>query len=145
MADVKIVDIDGEQWNIKDQDARSKITTLEEVVSTQKLQDLQITLENGYTCKSMGMDNHYKAGKIHFVQIRIEDLSGNGIGTTSTTKIAVLNITAIRQTGFILRDYRAPATARGFIDTDGSLWLGESNGIVQNDNVILGEIIFAEP
>ena len=28
MADVKIVDIDGEQWNIKDQDARNEITTL---------------------------------------------------------------------------------------------------------------------
>lgn len=29
MADVKIVDIDGEQWNIKDQMAREKIATLE--------------------------------------------------------------------------------------------------------------------
>ena len=29
MADVKIVDIDGEQWNIKDQDARNKIKILE--------------------------------------------------------------------------------------------------------------------
>lgn len=30
MADVKIVDIDGSQWNMKDQEARSKIATLEE-------------------------------------------------------------------------------------------------------------------
>lgn len=30
MADVKIVDIDGSQWNMKDQEARNKITTLEE-------------------------------------------------------------------------------------------------------------------
>lgn len=29
MADVKIIDIDGEQWNIKDQTAREKIATLE--------------------------------------------------------------------------------------------------------------------
>lgn len=32
MADVKIVDIDGEQWNIKDQDARNKITVLEQKI-----------------------------------------------------------------------------------------------------------------
>ena len=31
MADVKIVDIDNEQWNIKDQEARNKIATLEEL------------------------------------------------------------------------------------------------------------------
>lgn len=30
MADVKIIDIDNEQWNIKDQVARDKIATLEE-------------------------------------------------------------------------------------------------------------------
>ena len=30
MADVKIVDIDNVQWNIKDQEARNKITVLEE-------------------------------------------------------------------------------------------------------------------
>lgn len=29
MADVKIIDIDSEQWNIKDQDARNKIAILE--------------------------------------------------------------------------------------------------------------------
>lgn len=145
MADVKIVDIDGSQWNIKDQDARSKITILEEVVSTQKLPDLQITIENGCTCKSIEVNNHYKVGKIHFVHMRIEDLSGNGIGTTVTTKIAVLNIAPISLTGFILRDYRAPATARGFIDTEGGVWLGESNGIVPGNNVIFGEVIFAEP
>lgn len=28
MADVKIIDIDGVQWNVKDQDARNEITTL---------------------------------------------------------------------------------------------------------------------
>lgn len=32
MADVKIIDINDEQWNIKDQDARNKITVLEQKV-----------------------------------------------------------------------------------------------------------------
>ena len=34
MADVKIVDIDGFQWNMKDQEARNKIATLETEVNT---------------------------------------------------------------------------------------------------------------
>ena len=34
MADVKIVDIDNVQWNMKDQEARNKITTLENALQT---------------------------------------------------------------------------------------------------------------
>lgn len=34
MADVKIVDIDNVQWNMKDQEARSKIATLENMLQT---------------------------------------------------------------------------------------------------------------
>lgn len=34
MADVKIVDIDGSQWSMKDQEARDKIVTLETEVNT---------------------------------------------------------------------------------------------------------------
>lgn len=43
MADVKIVDIDGSQWNVKDQESRTKIATLEEDNATNKtnIQNLQ--------------------------------------------------------------------------------------------------------
>ena len=43
MADVKIVDIDGSQWSMKDQVARDKIATLEEDNTTNKtnIQNLQ--------------------------------------------------------------------------------------------------------
>lgn len=43
MADVKIVDIDGEQWNIKDQDARNK--NIEQDVKIQNLTS-EINLAN---------------------------------------------------------------------------------------------------
>lgn len=36
MADVKIVDIDSEQWNIKDQEARTRIAALEEKTTVKK-------------------------------------------------------------------------------------------------------------
>lgn len=34
MADVKIIDIDNEQWNIKDQTARNDITTIKESINS---------------------------------------------------------------------------------------------------------------
>lgn len=145
MSDVKIIDISNEQWNIKDQDARTRITTLEENVSTQDLQDAQITMKNGYTCKSIQIFNHYKVGKIHFALVRIEDLSGDGVGTTGTIYIATTDLIPKKYTSFIAREYRAAATARLSLEQDGSLSIGESNGINNGNNVIVGELIFAEP
>lgn len=145
MADVKIIDIDGEQWNIKDQDAREKVAIIEENISTQDLQDGQITIKNGYTCKSIQITNQYKAGKIHFALIRIEDLSGDEVGGTRTINIASTDLIPKKYTAFIARDYRAPATVRCGLEVDGSISIGESNGIKNGNNVIMGEIIFAEP
>lgn len=144
MADVKIVDINGEQWNIKDQDARTKIATIEEDISSQDLQDIQVTMRDGYTCKLISISSHYKVGKIHFAIIRIENLSGNFIGTERTANIAVTNLKAKKTTSCILRDYIAPATVRCSIKENGSIYLEESNGISNGNNIILGEIIFAE-
>lgn len=145
MADVKIVDIDNVQWNIKDQDARTRITTLEENVSTQDLQDARVTMEDGYTCKSIQISNHYKVGKIHFAIVFIENLSGDNVGTTSTIRIANTDLIPKKYTCFIAREYRSTATARLFLEQDGSLSIGESNGINNGNNVIVGELIFAEP
>ena len=145
MADVKVIDIDGEQWNIKDQDARNNIAKIEETISTQDLQDVQVTMKNGYTCKSIQIGSHYKVGKIHFAVIRIEDLSGSGVGTTTTINIASTSLTPKKYTVFIARDYRVPATARCALETDGSISIAESNGINDGNNVVVGELIFAEP
>lgn len=145
MAEVKIIDIDGEQWNIKDQDARTKIATIEEDISSQDLQDIQVTMRNGYTCKSIVISDHYKVGKIHFATIRIDDLSGDLIGTGGTAHMAVMNLKAKKSTSFIAREYVAQATVRCSIGIDGSLRLDESNGINNGRNMIIGEIIFAEP
>lgn len=45
MADVKIVDIDNEQWNMKDQEARNKIANLEElgkILDWQEIEDCNV-------------------------------------------------------------------------------------------------------
>ena len=47
MADVKIVDIDNEQWNIKDQEARNKIANLEtEIPKLKTVEKWQYTIPN---------------------------------------------------------------------------------------------------
>ena len=70
MADVKIVDIDNVQWNMKDQEARNKIANLENVLQTKAneikaeiigegIRDfrvgssyftISVTVPNGYKC-----------------------------------------------------------------------------------------------
>ena len=70
MADVKIVDIDGSQWNMKDQEARNKIANLENMLQTKANEikaeiigsgirdfrvgssyfSMQVTVPNGYKC-----------------------------------------------------------------------------------------------
>ena len=145
MADVKIIDIDGERWDIKDQNARDKIAALEDSLSTKDLPDAQVTMKNGYTCKSIQISNRYKTGKINFATIRIENLSGNGVGGTKTVHIASTNLNPKKITTFIARDYKTLATVRCNLEQDGGISIKESNGIKNGDNVILGEMIFAEP
>lgn len=144
MADVKAIDIGGEQWDIKDQNARDKIAALEDSLSTKDLPDAQVTMKNGYTCKSIIISNCYKAGKINFAAIRLENLSGKGVGGTATIHIASTNLIPKKNTTFIARDYKTPATVRCDLNQDGGISIKESNGIKDGDNVILGEIIFAE-
>ena len=144
MADVKIFDIDGEQWNIKDQDTRDRIAILEDSLSTKDLPDAQIIMVDGYTCSSIKITECYKVGKIIFSYLRIENLSGKGVGGTSDITIADTNFIPKKYTSFIARDYIAPATVKCYLKDNGELCLGESNGVKDGYNVICGELIFAE-
>ena len=145
MADVKIIDIDGEQWNIKDETARDRITVLENSLSAKGLPDAQITMKEGYTCESITIKECYKVGKINFALMRIINLSGAGVGSTVTIQIAFTNLIPIKKTTFIARDYVTPATVRFSLEPDGSISMEETNGIKDGNNIIYAEIIFAEP
>lgn len=77
MADVKIVDIDNEQWNIKDQEARTRIATLEEKTT------VNITKKIDQTVIKM---NLVEINGEKFVQLHINGLSWAGvIGSTIAT------------------------------------------------------------
>ena len=144
MSDVKTIDINGEQWNMKDQDARSSIVAIKDSISTKDLPDAWVAMRDGYTCKSIRISECYKAGKVVFACVRIENLSGKDIGSSHDVIIASTNLLPIKFTSFIARDYKAPATVRCHLDRYGDLGIGESNGIKDGNNVIIGELIFAE-
>lgn len=144
MADVKIIDIDNEQWNIKDQEARNRITNLEKLFITEDLQDVVINLNAGYTAMDIKGYAHYKIGKIHFVTFLIRELAGPAIGTGNTANIATTNLRPKKETSFIMNDYKNKAMFRCYVNTDGTLAVAESVGSVSGSNTSYGELIFAE-
>lgn len=144
MQNVKIVDIDNVQWNIKDQDARNKITNIEELFIAKDLPDVEINLNTGYTVMDIQGYAHYKIGKIHFVTFLIRELAGPAIGTGNTANIATTNLRPKKETSFIMNDYKNKATLRCYIHVDGTLAVAESVGSVSGSNTSYGELIFAE-
>ena len=144
MADVKTVDIDGSQWSMKDQVARDKINELEEKLSTQDLEDIKINLNSGYTASEANLIQHYKVGKIHFMDVRLVDISGTNIGTDRTAHMGFINIHAKKRVNFLLLEYRSTKTIRCFIEPTGEIGIGESLGITPGNNYCVGELIFAE-
>lgn len=145
MAEVHIVDIDGEQWDIKDSPLTARVAALEEAVSTKDLQNIELNMKPDYTAVISTIYNHYSVGKIHFMSIRLQHLAGNNIGTSSTALFGSINIRPKKDTVFILYDYANNAILRCYINTNGEIAAGESIGVVPGNNIILGEIIFAEP
>lgn len=144
METVNTLDIGGTQWEIRDEEARNKIAVLEENDIIKDIDDINITLKSDYKAKSAIIDNHYKIGKIHFMGISLQDVSGPNIGTTSTANLGSINIHPRKYTTFLLYDYTSGAVLRCFINKDGIINIGESTGVVQGYNFCLGELIFAE-
>lgn len=144
MADVKIIDIDGEQWNIKDEPLTARVENLETTTSIKSLPDMELNLSPGYTASEKRFINHYSAGKIHFVTIQLSNLSGNNIGTNSSATIGSLSVHPKRETTFLLYDYKSRCILRCYISASGAISIGESEGVTSGNNGIFGELIFAE-
>lgn len=144
MADASIIDIGGTQWNVKDKNARDRITVIEDLLTTKILPDLTFTRNTSYSWKVFKLEYHYSFGKIHFIFIRLENVSGAGIGTFNSARLGKIDILPAKETSFMLFDYRNGRTMRCYLETDGSFCIGESNGVSSGNNVCFGELIFAE-
>ena len=140
MAEVAKIDIDGVQWDVKDQEARNKIANLENLFITEDLPDVEITLNTGYTAIEIRGYAHYKIGKIHFVTFLIRELAGNAIGTGNTANVATTNLRPKKETSFIMNDYTNKATLRCYIDSNGTFAVAESMGSVSGSNTYTASV-----
>ena len=144
MAEVHIVDIDGEQWDIKDLPLTERVAALENNQTPEVLSDVAITLNSGYSAVTARLNNHYKIGKTHFALVVLQNVNGANIGTTGTAVIGTIPLKAFKTTAFLLFDYTGAKIARCYIDENGQFCIGESNGVTPGSNSLLGEIIFVE-
>lgn len=144
MADASIIDIGGVQWNVKDNEARNKITNIEDLLTTKVLPNPTITRSPGTSWTAFNIQNHYSFGKIHFIYIRLQNVSNGNIGTTNSVNVCKFDIMPIRDTSFMLFDYVNGRVMRCYFESNGQLFIGESNGVSSGNNVCFGELIFAE-
>lgn len=141
---VNTLDIDGSQWEIQDVEARNKIAVLEDSLTVKNLPDLTFNKNPDYSYASFNLYNHYSFGKIHFVYIRLQNVSGDGIGTAKSAIIGKINIFPAKETSFMLYDYKSGKAMRCYLEADGTFTIGESIGVSPGNNVCFGELIFAE-
>lgn len=141
---VHTLDIDGTQWGLQDVEARNKIAVIEDVLTVKKSPNLIINRNPSYSWSSLQLYNHYVVGKIHFVYIRLQNVSGSGIGSADSARIGLLNIKPVQETSFMLFDYVNGKVLRCYLEKGGYFTIGESNGVSNGNNVCFGELIFAE-
>lgn len=144
MADASVIDIGGVQWNVKDKEARDKIAGIEDLLTTKILPNPTITKMPGVNWTSINIQNHYSFGKIHFIYIRLQNISNGNIGTTNSVGICKFDILPIQTTSFMLFDYIKGRVLRCYFEPDGQVVIGESNGVSSGNNVCFGQLIFAE-
>ena len=144
MADVSIIDIGGVQWNIKDKEARDKITVIENAITFEILEDPTFLKIPNISFTVFQRYNHYRIGKIHFLYLRFQNINGGNIGTTNPTPIAKLNIGTIKQTSFKLYNDVNKLLVKCSINTDGIITIEDSSKITKGDNLCSGQLIFEE-
>lgn len=144
MAEVHIVDIDGERWDIKDLSLTERVAVLEDAISVKMLPNVPINMASGYSTKVRSASNHYSVGKIHFISISFNGLQGNNIGTYNLAAIGQIDLRPAKQTDFFLFDYTNRVMMRCYLRIDGFIVISKSYGVKQGDNDCYGQLIFAE-
>ena len=145
MADVKTVDIDGSQWNMKDQDARNKITEIEQLLKTEIIDNIPIVLNSGNSADEARIASIQKFGKMCVGLIILENINASNIGTINRVNVGTVNINVLNSTYSLGFDYKSGKTLRIRINPDKSITIEESNGVSNNNNGIRAPITWIEP
>lgn len=140
MAEVYIVDIDGEQWDIKDMPLAKRVAILEQLLTVETKGNEEITLEPGFSASEKLVQNIVQYGNIVQCNFVITNLAGDGIGADKTIKFGICNLKVKSTYAFILRDYISGNTVRLSIARNGDIYLSESVGITSGNNALRGGI-----
>src|SRR5574344_1933683 len=144
MADVKIVDIDNVQWNMKDQEARNKITEIEQLLKTETVNDIPINLNSGNSANEARVTSIQKYGKIYIGLIIIENLTANNIGTLNRANVGTVNINVLNNTYSLGFDYHSGKIVRIRVDPEKNITFEESAGVSNGINGIRAQITWSE-
>lgn len=144
MADASIIDIGGTQWNVKDTQARNDIEAIKQLFTTETIQRIDLTLNNGYSAVTPEIRQIQKYGKLYMGLLFVDNLSGYNIGTNDIANFAKANISLLQTTFAIGIDYSTSKPVRASISKTGIISLQESTGVIDGDNRIRVPIIWIE-
>ena len=144
MADVKIIDIDNEQWNMKDQEARNKIARIEQLLKTETVDSILINLNSGNSANEARITSIQKYGNIYTGLIIIENLIANNIGTLNRVDVGTVNINVLDNTYSLGYDYHSGKIVRIRVAPGKKFYIEESDGVANGRNGIRAQIIWIE-
>lgn len=144
MADVKIVDIDGSQWNIKDQVARNKITEIEQLLKTETVNDILINLNSGNSASMAKITSIQKFGKMYVGLIILDNINASNVGTIYRVNVGTVDINVLNSTYSLGFDYKSGKTVRFRINPDKNITIEESSGVLNGNNGLRAPITWIE-
>ena len=142
MAEVHIVDIDGEQWDIKDMPLTRRVAILEQLLTVETKGNEEITLLPGFSASEKIIQNIVQFGNIVQCNFVITNLAGNGIGADASIRFGNCNLKVKSTYSFVLRDYISGNTAWLSIASNGGIFISRSTNITSGNNALRGGITF---
>lgn len=131
-----ILDIDGSQWELQDVEARNDIAVIKQLFTVEKVQDINLTLNTGYSALESNIREIQKYGKLYMGLLYIDNLTGEGIGTTITTEISKINMSLNQNVYAIGIEYLSSKPVRCSISSNGIISISESAGITNGRNCL---------
>lgn len=144
MEKASIIDIQGVQWAIKDQEATDNINAIKDRLTPKKLNGMSIEMNEGYSANTALILNVVQFGRIHIGNIFIDNISGNNIGTTNEAKFGIVPFKPFDIIHALCLEYETGKVARIGIQENGDISFLESLGVPNGNNKIRGQIIWIE-
>lgn len=140
MEKVSVIDIQGEQWAIKDQEATENINTIKEQLTPKKINTIPLEINPGFSATAAVIEDVTQCGKLYSGKITINNARGNNIGTISKALFATTPFKVFRDVSAICVEGISGNILRIAIDSNGDFIILESTGIENGNNLIRGQV-----